>query len=236
MTSRQEAASRLLNCSSEIAELHAVPAAPVLPLSRSTVYLATKRVFDMAASLAALICLGPLFLLTAILIKLRDGGPILFVQKRAGREGRLFDFYKFRSMVVGAERLRNLLDDQNQHAEGVTFKMKNDPRITWIGRIIRRTSVDELPQFLNVLRGDMTLVGPRPAIPTEVAKYSERERLRLLVTPGLTCYWQISGRADIGFAQQVELDIQYIEQQSLLTDLRILANTLPAVLSCRGAY
>jgi lipopolysaccharide/colanic/teichoic acid biosynthesis glycosyltransferase len=139
-------------------------------------------------------------------------------------------------MVIGAERLRAELEEHNDHKSGVTFKMKNDPRITWIGRIIRKTSIDEMPQFLNVLRGDMSLVGPRPAIPAEVEQYDAEQLRRLTVTPGLTCYWQIQGRANLPFEDQVALDVRYIIEQSILVDLKILANTIPAVLTCRGAY
>jgi lipopolysaccharide/colanic/teichoic acid biosynthesis glycosyltransferase len=203
---------------------------------RRALYLATKRALDFTVSLAALVVLSPVFLVTALLIKLRDRGPILFVQKRVGKDGRLFDFYKFRSMVVGAERQRADLLLSNDHGDSITFKMKRDPRVTWIGRIIRRTSIDELPQFLNVLKGDMTLVGPRPALPCEVEQYSDNDRRRLEVTPGLTCIWQISGRAILPFEEQVRLDVAYIECQSLLLDLQILARTIPAVLSGRGAY
>jgi lipopolysaccharide/colanic/teichoic acid biosynthesis glycosyltransferase len=203
---------------------------------RHQLYLATKRCLDVGVSIVALIVLSPLFAITALLIKLRDGGPVLFVQKRVGKDGRLFDFYKFRSMVVGAERLKADLMLQNDHETGVTFKMRKDPRVTWIGRVIRRTSIDEMPQFLNVLRGDMTLVGPRPALPSEVEQYTETDRRRLAVTPGLTCLWQISGRATLPFDEQVRLDVLYIEYQSFLLDLQILARTIPSVLSGRGAY
>jgi lipopolysaccharide/colanic/teichoic acid biosynthesis glycosyltransferase len=203
---------------------------------RHQLYLATKRCLDVGVSIIALIVLSPLFAITALLIKLRDGGPVLFVQKRVGKDGRLFDFYKFRSMVVGAERLKADLMLENDHETGVTFKMRKDPRVTWIGRVIRRTSIDEMPQFLNVLRGDMTLVGPRPALPSEVEQYTETDRRRLAVTPGLTCLWQISGRATLPFDEQVRLDVLYIEYQSFLLDLQILARTIPSVLSGRGAY
>lgn len=203
---------------------------------RRSLYLAAKRGVDLLVSIAALIALAPVLMLTAVLIKLRDGGPIFFIQKRVGKDGRLFDFYKFRSMVVGAERLHADLLAQNDHADSVTFKMKRDPRVTWIGRIIRKTSIDEMPQFLNVLKGDMTLVGPRPALPIEVERYSAADRRRLAVTPGLTCFWQVCGRGDLPFEQQVELDVLYIERQSLLLDLQLLARTVPAVLTGRGAY
>jgi lipopolysaccharide/colanic/teichoic acid biosynthesis glycosyltransferase len=204
--------------------------------AKCLMYLASKRCLDIVVASLALILLSPIFLVVALLIKFRDGGPIFFVQKRVGKGGRLFDFYKFRSMVVGAERKRADLLLMNDHESSITFKMRKDPRITWIGRIIRKTSIDEMPQFLNVLRGEMTLVGPRPALPCEVDQYTEEDRQRLIVTPGLTCLWQISGRANLPFQEQVRLDVQYIREQSLLLDLHILARTIPAVLSGRGAY
>jgi exopolysaccharide biosynthesis polyprenyl glycosylphosphotransferase len=197
---------------------------------------AIKRTLDVAASAVALVCLGPLLLLIALLIKLEDRGPILFPQVRVGRHGREFQMFKFRSMRVDAEvRLQELLA-RNQHTQGVTFKLKDDPRITRVGRWLRKFSFDELPQFYNVLRGDMSLVGPRPPVPREVALYSLADRRRLAVKPGITCIWQISGRAEIDFAGQVQLDVRYIESSSLRQDLKILLKTIPAVLSGTGAY
>jgi lipopolysaccharide/colanic/teichoic acid biosynthesis glycosyltransferase len=195
-----------------------------------------KRALDVVGSLALLLALSPLFLLVAILIKTHDRGPVLFWQKRVGRWGQTFWFPKFRSMVVNAEALKRQLLTQNDHGDCVTFKMKRDPRITWIGRIIRKLSIDELPQLWCVLKGEMSLVGPRPPVPQEVAKYTLKDRRRLDVTPGLTCLWQINGRGDIPFARQVELDVEYIETQSLRTDVCILLKTVPAVLLGRGAY
>jgi lipopolysaccharide/colanic/teichoic acid biosynthesis glycosyltransferase len=195
-----------------------------------------KRALDVVGSLTLLVALSPLFLLVALLVKLNDGGPVLFWQRRVGRWGRPFWFPKFRSMVVNAEQLKARLLANNDHGDSVTFKMKRDPRVTWIGRIIRKTSIDELPQLWCVLKGEMSLVGPRPPVPQEVAKYTLAQRRRLEATPGLTCLWQISGRGDLPFARQVELDIEYLESQSLGTDLRILLKTIPAVLLGRGAY
>lgn len=195
-----------------------------------------KRALDITGSLFALIALGPLFLVVAILIKLEDRGPIFFRQIRVGRFGREFGMWKFRSMRVDAEaRLKEVLA-QNQHSGGVTFKIKNDPRITRMGRFIRKYSIDELPQFWNVLVGDMSLVGPRPPVPREVALYSLADRRRLAVKPGLTCIWQISGRASIDFPGQVQLDVRYIESRSFREDVKILLKTVPAVLSGDGAY
>lgn len=198
--------------------------------------LLLKRIFDVAASAAFLLVFSPLFLVIAALIKLEDRGPIFFPQKRVGRFGREFKMWKFRSMGVDAEaRVKELLA-QNQHTEGVTFKIKNDPRITKVGKWLRKFSLDELPQFFNVLIGDMSLVGPRPPVPREVALYTLADRRRLLVAPGITCFWQIGGRSEIDFSGQVELDVRYIESQSFWLDLKILLKTVPAVLTGKGAY
>jgi len=195
-----------------------------------------KRAADIIVAATMLIMLAPLFTVVAVCIKATDGGPILFWQKRVGRWGREFDFPKFRSMLINAEQLKDALLEHSEHADQRTFKMKRDPRITWIGRIIRKFSIDELPQVWSVLRGDMSLVGPRPPVPREVALYSLEDRRRLDAKPGLTCIWQVSGRGDIAFPEQVELDVQYIESQSLWLDFKILLKTVPAVLSGRGAY
>jgi len=170
-----------------------------------------------------------------LLIKFEDGGPIFFVQTRVGQHGRHFKMYKFRSMCMDAEqRLRDLLA-KNQHKEGVTFKIKDDPRVTRAGRWLRKFSLDELPQFYNVLAGDMSLVGPRPPVPREVAKYTPADRRRLAIKPGITCIWQISGRSEIDFSGQVQLDVSYIETQTFWGDVTILARTVPAVVSGKGA-
>jgi lipopolysaccharide/colanic/teichoic acid biosynthesis glycosyltransferase len=195
-----------------------------------------KRVIDIVVASVALLCLSLLFLAVALCIKLTDGGPVLFWQTRVGRWGREFSFPKFRSMVADAEKLKESLLAQNDHQDSVTFKMKSDPRVTWIGRIIRKLSIDELPQLWLVLTGDMALVGPRPPVPREVAQYTLADRRRLDVTPGLTCIWQVSGRGDIPFQEQVELDVQYISSQSLWFDLKLLLKTVPAVLLGKGAY
>jgi len=195
-----------------------------------------KRAADIVVGATALLCLSPLFLIVALCIKLTDGGPILFWQSRVGRWGREFPFPKFRSMVTNAEKLKDALLTQNDHQDSVTFKMKHDPRVTWIGRIIRKLSIDELPQLWLVVTGEMSLVGPRPPVPREVAQYSLSDRRRLDVTPGLTCIWQVSGRGDIPFHEQVELDVQYISSQSLWLDIKLLLKTVPAVLLGKGAY
>ncbi len=196
-----------------------------------------KRSMDIAVVLPALVLLAPLFLVVALCIRLYDGGPVLYWQKRVGRRGSAFAFPKFRSMCVDSDAVRAKIVAMNQHgADGVTFKMKRDPRITPTGRVIRRFSIDELPQLWCVLTGQMTLVGPRPPMPSEVARYSLRDRERLSVVPGLTCFWQVNGRSEIPFDQQVEMDIDYIHQRSLWTDIKLLFKTIPAVLFGRGAY
>ncbi len=197
---------------------------------------ATKRAFDVVFSATVLLLISPLLALLALIIKLEDRGPVFFRQVRVGRHGREFVMYKFRSMRVDAEqRLRELLA-KNQHAAGVTFKIKDDPRVTRVGRWLRKLSLDELPQFYNVLIGDMSVVGPRPPVPREVALYTLKDRRRLAVQPGITCLWQISGRAQIDFHGQVELDVRYIETRGFWNDLRIISKTLPAVISGTGAY
>lgn len=196
-----------------------------------------KRALDLGLVVPALVLLLPLFMLVALAIWLGDRGPVLYWQQRVGRDGRVFRFPKFRSMRTDADQARQQLAAGNQHGtQGVTFKMRHDPRITRVGRLIRRTSIDELPQLWTVLRGDMSLVEPRPPLCSEVARYTQADRERLAVTPGLTCIWQVSGRSDIPFPQQVEMDISYIRQRSLGTDIALLARTVPAVIKGRGAY
>ena len=195
-----------------------------------------KRGIDIVVAGAVLLCLAPLLLLIALAIWLTDRGPVFFWQTRIGRHGREFAFPKFRSMVVDAESLKSALLASNDHGTSVTFKMKRDPRVSWIGRILRRLSLDELPQLWSVLVGDMSLVGPRPPVPREVAQYSVADRRRLDVTPGLTCIWQVSGRGDVPFPEQVQMDVDYIETRSLRRDALLLLKTIPAVLTGRGAY
>ena len=195
-----------------------------------------KRTLDVLLSGLALLLCSPLFLVIGVLVWVEDGGSVFFAQRRVGQFGREFRMYKIRSMCLNAEqRLKDLME-KNQHQEGVTFKIKSDPRITRVGRWLRKFSLDELPQLYNVFIGDMSLVGPRPPVPTEVSKYSLAHRRRLAIKPGITCIWQISGRAEIDFSGQVQLDVDYIEHLSLWTDLKILVRTVPAVLSGKGAY
>jgi len=195
-----------------------------------------KRILDTAVSALALIMLLPLLTLTAIAIWVENPGPIFYTQIRVGLNGRHFKFYKFRSMVVNADNIKKELAAYNESASGVIFKMKKDPRITKVGRIIRKFSIDELPQLINVLKGDMSLVGPRPPLPMEVGEYTLEERKRLHVIPGITCLWQVSGRSDIPFTDQVRLDMMYIQSASFMNDIILLLKTIPAVLTGRGAY
>jgi lipopolysaccharide/colanic/teichoic acid biosynthesis glycosyltransferase len=183
-----------------------------------------------------LILLSPVFIITAIAIKLNSAGPVIFKQVRVGKNGRHFDFFKFRSMKVGVWLSEEERSQLNESKDGVIFKMKEDPRVTSVGRFIRKFSIDELPQLFNVLIGDMSLVGPRPPLPKEVALYTLDERKRLHVTPGITCIWQVSGRSDIPFKQQVELDKEYIKSRSFWKDIGILLKTIPAVFTGKGAY
>lgn len=195
-----------------------------------------KRFFDVTSTLLFLILISPFLLVVAIWVKLDSPGPLIYRQVRVGKDGKHFNFYKFRSMYIDADKRRADLLKKNESADGVIFKMKNDPRITRSGRFLRRFSIDELPQLFNVLIGDMSLVGPRPPLPAEVAQYSLEDRKRLHVIPGITCIWQVSGRSDIPFKEQVELDKDYISSQSVWRDFLILLKTIPAVLTGKGAY
>lgn len=215
----------------------------VIPLKRDydksalnkPVYDFFKRVFDVVASLMAIILLSPVLAIVAIAVKAHDGGPVLYVSERVGKGGKPFKFYKFRSMCVDADKYVDELQSENETG-GPTFKITNDPRVTKIGRFIRKTSLDELPQFFNILKGDMSFVGPRPPIPREVEQYDEAAMKRLDIVGGLTCYWQVMGRSSIEFDGMVSLDLKYIEERSFLTDLKILFMTVPAVLKGDGAY
>jgi len=195
-----------------------------------------KRLIDIVISVSLLALLSPLFFSVALFIRVESEGPVFYSQTRVGFRGRLFRLWKFRSMYIDADQRRADLEAENEMEGGVIFKMKDDPRITRSGRIIRRLSIDELPQLWNILKGDMSLVGPRPALPSEVEMYSIEERVRLFSKPGLTCIWQVSGRSDIPFPQQVLLDEEYLYSQSLFTDFSLLLKTIPAVLSGKGAY
>ncbi|WP_339239772.1 sugar transferase [Geobacillus sp. FSL W8-0466] len=199
-------------------------------------YLIAKRIMDICGALIGLICLSWLFLIVALLIKLEDPkGPVFFKQVRVGKDGKEFYMYKFRSMVTNAEELLESLLHLNE-VSGAMFKMKDDPRVTKVGKFIRKTSIDELPQLWNVLKGDMSLVGPRPPLPREVAQYTEYDKQRLLVTPGCTGLWQISGRSNVGFKEMVELDLQYIRNRSILLDIKIIFKTVLVLFGSKDAY
>ena len=198
-------------------------------------YDAIKRLFDILISGIALILLSPLLLVLVIMVR-SDGGPAIYYQNRVGKNGKTFRIFKFRSMCVNADSPEMLAKLQAMNEmDGPAFKIKEDPRITKVGRFIRRTSMDELPQLVNILLGDMSIVGPRPPLVSEVKQYTEYQKQRLLVKPGLTCYWQCSGRNNISFDEWVELDLKYIRERSLWTDLKIILKTVPAVLSGNGA-
>ncbi|HTP50996.1 MAG TPA: sugar transferase [Anaeromyxobacteraceae bacterium] len=211
---------------------------PMLSFTRAPtdeVALAAKRVFDVASSALALLVAAPVLVAVAVGIKLESRGPVFFRQRRVGLNGRPFTMYKFRSMHMDAEARLESLRALNE-AKGPVFKMRNDPRITRVGRFIRKTSLDELPQFFNVLLGEMSIVGPRPPVPAEVRQYKRWQRRRLSVKPGITCTWQVSGRSNIDFDQWMELDLDYIDNWSLWKDIQICFRTIPAVLSSRGAH
>ena len=202
---------------------------------KSKLYIVTKRLIDIILSGTALVFLSPIFILTAMAIKVEDSGPVFFTQPRAGKNMKPFKMYKFRSMYVNAdEKLKELM--KNNEQTGHAFKIKNDPRITKVGKVIRRLSIDELPQLINIIKGDMSIVGPRPILVFQMEECDEYDRQRLIVQPGLTCYWQIGGRANIKWDQWVELDLKYIEDMSLWTDLKMIIGTIPAVFSGDGAY
>jgi exopolysaccharide biosynthesis polyprenyl glycosylphosphotransferase len=209
---------------------------PTVAKKEDPFYESTKRLIDIAGALAGLILLLPLFIIIAILIKKEDSkGPVFFKQIRVGKNEKEFHMFKFRSMVSDAEeKLLELL--QFNEIEGAMFKMKEDPRITKIGKFIRKTSIDELPQLWNVLKGDMSLVGPRPPLPREVAEYNNYHKQRLLVTPGCTGLWQVSGRNHMTFEEMVKLDIQYISERSVFFDIRIIFKTIKVLFGTDNAY
>ncbi|MFD7319700.1 sugar transferase [Streptomyces sp. NPDC059875] len=204
-------------------------------LAASGRQLLGKRVLDIVLALLALILLSPILLVTACAIKVSSAGPVLYLQERVGRDGKPFRMLKFRSMRRDAERQRSAYLDLNECA-GPLFKIRHDPRVTPVGHVLRKWSIDELPQLLNVIHGEMSLVGPRPPLPEECEQYGPRERQRLLVKPGITCIWQVSGRSDVAFAEQVRMDLDYIANWDLVMDIRLLIRTVPAVLEHRGAY
>ncbi|MDO8672303.1 MAG: sugar transferase [Dehalococcoidia bacterium] len=218
-----------------INDVRGIPLIGVKEVSISGGNLVVKRVVDIIVAAAVLAVLSPLWLFIAILIRLDSSGPVLFAQPRLGKGGVIFNCLKFRSMKVNAEAEKEVLQEQNE-ASGPIFKMKDDPRVTRVGKLMRRLSIDEIPQFINVLKGEMSLVGPRPPIPAEVEQYEDWHKERLEIAPGITGLWQVSGRSDLPFDEMVMLDIYYIENWTLGLDFNILFRTIPAVLTGRGAY
>ncbi|MDR0268330.1 sugar transferase [Paenibacillus sp.] len=211
-------------------------AIPLYEMKNRNWFWIGKRIQDVCLSLLGLILLFPLLLLIALLIKAEDPrGAVIFAQTRVGKNGKLFKMYKFRSMVSDAEVMLEELMNQNE-ISGAMFKMKNDPRITRVGRFIRKTSLDELPQLINVLKGNMSLVGPRPPLPREVNDYTSYDMMRLLVVPGCTGLWQISGRNHVGFQEMVELDLEYIRNQSFINDIVIMCKTVKVLFGADNAY
>jgi exopolysaccharide biosynthesis polyprenyl glycosylphosphotransferase len=217
-----------------IADMDGVPMLAFTRTPSDALALGVKRVFDVVISAAVLVLLSPLLAAVALAIRLDSPGPVLFRQRRIGQRGRVFEMVKFRSMSRDAEAGLEALRARNEMS-GPVFKIAKDPRVTRVGRFLRRTSLDEVPQFWNVLKGEMSIVGPRPPIPSEVRQYKRWQRRRLSMKPGITCIWQISGRNDIEFERWMELDLQYIDGWSLWGDLEIFLKTIPAVLSARGA-
>ena len=194
-----------------------------------------KRALDMILSGIAIIILSPILLIVAILVKTKLGSPVIFKQERPGLNEKIFKMYKFRSMCIGAENMRAELMKYNE-MDGPVFKIKNDPRITKVGKFIRKYSIDELPQLVNILKGDMSIVGPRPPLLDEVAQYTDYHRQRLMVTPGLTCFWQAYGRSDLSFEDWVDMDMKYIKRRSISLDISLIIRTVYAVIFKRGAY
>ncbi len=202
---------------------------------KSIAYKCLKRCMDISLSGLALIVLSPVFLVTAAAIRLEDHGPVFFTQTRAGKDMKPFKIYKFRSMRINADAELSGMMAENEQT-GHAFKIKDDPRVTKVGKVIRRFSIDELPQLLNIIKGDMSIVGPRPILTFQMEECNQYEKQRLIVKPGLTCYWQIGGRANIKWEEWVELDLDYIENMGLWTDIKMIVRTIPAVVDSKGAY
>jgi exopolysaccharide biosynthesis polyprenyl glycosylphosphotransferase len=217
-----------------IADMDGVPMLAFTRTPSDALALGVKRGFDVLISAAVLVLLSPFLAAIALAIRIDSRGPIFFTQRRLGQNGRVFKMVKFRSMFSDAEARLEALRTQNEMS-GPVFKIKDDPRVTKVGRFLRRTSLDEFPQFWNVLKGEMSIVGPRPPIPSEVRQYKRWQRRRLSMKPGITCSWQISGRNNVPFERWMELDLEYIDGWSLWGDLGIFLRTIPAVLSARGA-
>lgn len=202
---------------------------------RKKIYYINKRCIDLLGSLFGITILSPILIATAIAIKIDSKGPVFFVQTRVGKNGKLFNMYKFRSMVTNAEEILDKLKDKNEMS-GPMFKMKEDPRITKVGKLIRKTSIDELPQLFNIIKGEMSIVGPRPNLPREVEKFDDWHMQKLLAKPGLTCYWQVMGRNKIGFEDWMKLDIRYIKERSTWVDIKLIFKTFSVLFGDKNAY
>lgn len=204
--------------------------------SQTKSYLVCKRLLDVIGALVGLVVLGPIMLVSMLLVWIEDGGPVIFRQQRVGKGGRVFSMIKIRTMVKDAEARRDEIEELNVHSDDRSFKAVNDPRILKMGAYLRRFSIDEFPQVINVLRGEMSLVGPRPPLTREVELYSPQDHVRFVVKPGLTCFWQIAGRGEIAFEGQIALDRRYIQEHSTWIDLVIIAKTVPAMIRGDGAH
>jgi exopolysaccharide biosynthesis polyprenyl glycosylphosphotransferase len=215
--------------------VHEVAVAHDFQVRESAAYRVSKRIFDLVVASIALILLVPIVPLIVVMIRLDTPGPVFFRQERVGKNGRGFKFYKFRSMHTDAERQRQEVETMNEQ-DGPIFKVRSDPRITSVGKFLRRSSLDEIPQIFNVFKGEMSIVGPRPPLPSEVEQYQPWHRRRLEVTPGITCLWQISGRSHLSFNEWMRLDMEYLKQRSFKTDMLILLRTVPAVIARKGAF
>jgi lipopolysaccharide/colanic/teichoic acid biosynthesis glycosyltransferase len=202
--------------------------------NKSAGYFIFKRIIDFIGALAGLILISPVMIIVAIWIKLDSKGPVFFAQDRVGRDGKKFVMYKFRSMCTQAEELLDKLEDDNEMA-GPMFKMKEDPRITKVGKLVRKTSIDELPQLLNILKGEMSLVGPRPSLPKEVVQFTSFQKQRLIAKPGLTCYWQVNGRSDVTFKEWMKMDVEYIVDRNTLLDIMLIFKTVGVLFGDKGA-
>lgn len=205
-----------------------------LEYEKSKGYSFVKRLIDFAGALFGIIVLSPILLIAALVIKIDSNGPVIFSQERVGKNGKLFKMYKFRSMVTNAEELLDKLKEKNEMS-GPMFKMTRDPRVTKVGRFIRKTSIDELPQLFNVIRGEMSLVGPRPNLPREVEEFTSYQMQKLTVKPGLTCYWQVMGRSSIDFEDWMELDIKYLKERNLWVDIKLIVRTFFVLFGDRNA-
>lgn len=201
---------------------------------RNIGYLIIKRIIDIMGALCGILLLSPLMIVVGIWVKLDSKGPIFFTQERVGQYGNIFKMFKFRSMCTDAEYLLDKLQGENEMS-GPMFKMKEDPRVTKVGKFIRKTSIDELPQLFNILKGEMSLVGPRPSLPKEVEQFTAFQRQRLIAKPGLTCYWQVRGRSDVSFEEWMEMDVQYLMERNTLVDIGLIFKTVGVLFGDEGA-